>query len=87
MRKDESIQIHALLRAMKQHVETEYGMGEEAFEEYEELEVQPEHVFAKKGKHQEALMLLAKRIADEFAKSGSYSVDDDEEKERQPIPA
>jgi hypothetical protein len=32
MRKDESIQIHALLRAMKQHVEAEYGMGEEASE-------------------------------------------------------
>ena len=87
MRKDESVQIHALLRAMKQHVEAEYGIDQEAFEEYEELEVQPEHVFAKKGKHQEALMLLAKRIADELAKSGSYSVDDDEEEDRQPIAA
>ena len=86
MRKDESVQIHALLRAMKQHVEAEYGINEEAFEEYKELEVQPEHVFAKKGKHQEALMLLAKRIADELAKSGSYSADDEEE-EWEPIAA
>ena len=86
MRKDESIQMHALLRAMKQHVEVEYGIDEEAFEEYEELEVQPEHVFAKKGKHQEALMLLAKRIADELAKEGSYSVDDEGE-EWEPIAA
>ena len=86
MRKDESIQMHALLRAMKQHVEIEYGIDEEAFEEYEELEVQPEHVFAKKGRHQEALMLLAKRIVDEFAKSGSYSADDEKE-EWEPIAA
>jgi len=86
MRKDESIQMHALLRVMKQHVEREYGIDEEAFEEYEKLEVQPEHVFAKKGKHQEALMLLAKRIVDELAKSGSYSADDEEE-EWEPIAA
>ena len=86
MRKDESIQMHALLRAMKQHVEVEYGIDEEAFEEYEELEVQPEHVFAKKGRHQEALMLLAKRIVDELAKSGSYSGDDEKE-EWEPIAA
>ena len=86
MRKEESIQMHALLRAMKQHVEIEYGIDEEAFEEYEELEVQPEHVFAKKGRHQEALMLLAKRIVDELAKSGSYSADDEKE-EWEPIAA
>ena len=78
--------MHALLRAMKQHVEIEYGIDEEAFEEYEELEVQPEHVFAKKGRHQEALMLLAKRIVDELAKSGSYSADDEKE-EWEPIAA
>ncbi|EMA54778.1 UPF0058 family protein [Halococcus salifodinae] len=86
MRKDESIQVHALLRAMKQHVEIEYGIDAEAFEEYDELVVQPEHVFAKKGKHQEALMLLAEKIADALAKSGSYSSDEDKEK-REPIPA
>ncbi|WP_273837016.1 UPF0058 family protein [Halococcus sp. PRR34] len=86
MRKDESIQMHALLRAMKQHVEVEYGIEAEAFEAYEELEVQPEHVFAKKGSHQEAVMLLAKQIADELAKSGSYS-SDEEEDEREPIAA
>lgn len=86
MRKDESIQMHALLRAMKQHVEVEFGIEEAAFEEYDELEVQPEHVFAKKSEHQEALMLLAGMIADELAKEGSYSSDDDEQ-EREPIAA
>lgn len=84
MRKDESLQIHALLRAMKQHVEVEYGISEEAFEEYEELAVKPEHVYKNKGRHQEAVMLLSKRIADELAKEGSYSPD---EEEREPIAA
>jgi hypothetical protein len=79
MRKDESVQIHALLRAMKQHVEMEYGIDEEAFEEYEELGVKPELVFEKKGEHQEALMILAERIADELAKKGSYSSDEEEQ--------
>ncbi|WP_049996405.1 UPF0058 family protein [Halococcus sediminicola] len=85
MRKDESLQIHALLRALKQHVEHEHGISEEAFDEYEELDVKPEHVYKNKGKHQEAVMLLSKKIADELAKEGSYSPD--EEEEREPIPA
>jgi hypothetical protein len=84
MKKDESLQIHALLRALKQHVEVEYGVSEEAFEEYEDLDVRPEHVYKKKGRHQEAVMLLADRIADELAKEGSYSPD---EEEREPIAA
>ena len=87
MRKDEIIQMHALLRAMKQHVEMEYGIDEEAFGEYEQLGVKPELVFEKKGEHQEALMMLAKRIADELAKEGSYSSDGEDEEKRKPIAA
>lgn len=87
MRKDEIIQMHALLRAMKQHVEMEYGIDEEAFGEYEQLGVKPELVFEKKGEHQEALMMLAERIADELAKKGSYSSDGEDEEKRKPIAA
>lgn len=85
MKKDESIQIHALLQTMKQHVEVEYGIDEEAFEEYEELDVLPEHVFERKGEHQEAVKVLSSKIADELAKEGSYSSDGEEE--REPIAA
>ena len=87
MRKDEIIQMHTLLRAMKQHVGIEYGIDEEAFEEYEGLGVKPELVFEKKGEHQEALMMLAKRIADKLAKEGSYSSDGEEKEKREPIAA
>lgn len=69
---------------MKQHVEVEYGIDEEAFEEYEELGVKPELVFEEKGEHQEALIVLAERIADELAKEGSYSSD---KEEQEPIAA
>ena len=68
-------------------VEMEYGINEEPFEEYEELGVKPELVFQKKGEHQEALMMLAKRIADELAKEGSYSSDGEDKEKRKPIAA
>lgn len=84
MRKDESLQIHALLRVLKQHVEQEYGISEGAFQEYEDLDVRPEHVYKNKGEHQEAVMLLSKVIADELAKEDGYSPD---EEEREPIAA
>lgn len=84
MRKDETIQIHGLLRTLKQHVEVKYGISEEVFEEYKELNVKPEHVYKNKDRHQMAVMLLSQKIADELAKEGSYSPD---EEEREPIAA
>lgn len=85
MRKDESLQIHALLRLLKQHVEREHGISKEAFQEYEELDVKPEHIYKKKGEHQEAMMLLSNRITDELSEANSSNTN--EEEKREPIAA
>jgi hypothetical protein len=85
VRKDESLQIHALLRLLKQHVERKHGISTEAFQEYEELDVKPEHVYKKKGEHQEAMVMLSNRIADELSKADGSSTD--EEEKREPIAA
>lgn len=64
MHKDELIQLHTLLRQMKNYFE---GTGTETaarFEEYDTFGVAPQHIHKSKTQHKKAVFLLGKELAE-----------------------
>ncbi len=64
MHKDELLQLHSLLCQMKRYFE-EAGMDlQEAFGDYDELDVSPQHIHKSKTDHKRAVFLLGKGFSD-----------------------
>lgn len=64
MQKDELIQLHSLLCQVKRFLETGEESGEsQAFEDYVQLGVAPQHIHKSKTQHKKAVFLLGKEIA------------------------
>ena len=80
MKKKELLHLHSLMHALKRHAEAEYGVDEEAFEEYESLEITPHQVYERKDEHAEAVMMLSKLLVRELA-------DGDDGERREAVPA
>lgn len=77
MKKNELVHLHSLFHLLKRHLIAEGAVDEEAFEEYDELSVRPQHVYKAKGHHQEGVRVLATAIANELARGGRYSSPED----------
>ena len=73
MKKNELVHLHSLFHLLKRHFVESGAIDEEAFEEYEDLPVRPQHVYKAKGQHQEGVQVLADAIANELARGGKYS--------------
>jgi hypothetical protein len=80
MKKKELLHLHSLLQALKRHTEAEYGVDEKAFAEYESLDIIPERVYERKGRHEEAVMTLSKVLVRELGGESDYSSDDEPQK-------
>jgi hypothetical protein len=64
MHKDELLQLHSLLCQMKRFFD-ENGMDTEGgFQEYDELQVSPQHIHKSKTDHKKAVFLLGKGLTD-----------------------
>ncbi len=64
MQKDELIQLHSLLCQVKRFLETNEESGQnQAFEDYADLGVAPQHIHKSKTQHKKAVFLLGKEIA------------------------
>ena len=83
MRKKELLHLHSLLHALKRHAELKYGVDEEAFAEYESLEITPYRVYERKEQHQKAIMTLSKLLVRELEEDSEGS----DEEYREAVPA
>lgn len=77
MHKNELIQLHTLLAQIKHHMEGE-GPDAPAFDEYEDVGVEPTHVHRSKSDHKRAIFTLGKELAsslstDEFSEQAQVS--------------
>lgn len=64
MHKDELIQLHTLLRQMKNYFESSGVDAGARFQEYETFGVAPQHIHKSKMQHKKAVFLLGKELAD-----------------------
>jgi len=70
MQKDELIQLHTLLLQLRAYFEEAWGNDGHAFKEYEELAVNPHHVYKSKREHTLAVFTLGKGIAQLLSHKG-----------------
>jgi hypothetical protein len=76
MHKDELLQLHSLLCQVKRFFEDAELAAIEAFEDYDQLEVSPQHIHKSKTDHKRAVFLLGKGMSELVMN------DDPEQKER-----
>ena len=77
MNKNELIHLHSLLRHLQRELAAEGLVDPSAFAEYEGLDISPQHVYKAKQVHQDAVLLLARVLADELCLKGKYGADDE----------
>ncbi|MFC4246815.1 UPF0058 family protein [Natribaculum luteum] len=58
MQRQAYIQLHALLCEIRDHVEEEHDVPDDAFDAYDALSVRPVHVHLTKEQHERAIGLL-----------------------------
>ncbi|RLF38165.1 MAG: hypothetical protein DRN00_02285 [Thermoplasmata archaeon] len=63
MQKDELIQLHTLMLQLRAYFEETCGDDGQAFKDYEELDVNPYHIYKSKREHMLAVFTLGKGIA------------------------
>ncbi len=76
MHKDELLQLHSLLCQVKRFFEDADTGNIEAFDDYDNLEVSPQHIHKSKTDHKRAVFLLGKGLSELVMN------DDPEQKER-----
>lgn len=64
MHKDELLQLHSLLCQMKRYLADAGVPLDESFDEYEDLNVSPQHIHKSKTDHKRAVFLLGKGISE-----------------------
>lgn len=64
MHKDELLQLHSLLCQVRRFFTEAEVPATDAFEEYEDLEVSPQHIHKSKTDHKRAVFLLGKGLSD-----------------------
>ncbi|MEE6209157.1 MULTISPECIES: UPF0058 family protein [Salarchaeum] len=78
MHKDELLDLHEQLVEIKDDIRDYDQINEEAFEAYEQLDVDPSHVHKSKSEHKHAVFVLGNALAnamseDEFSNAGRLS--------------
>lgn len=72
MRKIELVHLHALLGLLRRRLEGQNDIDDEAFADYEGLDVGPTQVYKPKDEQREAVLALSRGLADELAVHGKY---------------
>lgn len=65
MKKRELIFLHSLLDEVRRFLDARWGLPDEAFADYEALGVGPASIHRTKDEHLEAVLCLARALADE----------------------
>ncbi|MDY6818264.1 MAG: UPF0058 family protein [Halobacteriales archaeon] len=78
MHKDELLELHEQLVAIKDYFKQQDDVPEGLFDEYESLDVNPSHVHKSKSEHKHAVFVLGESLAkamsdDEFSSAGRLS--------------
>jgi hypothetical protein len=78
MHKDELLELHEQLLAIKEYFAAQENVDEEVFAPYEGLDVDPSHVHKSKSEHKHAVFVLGNALAsamseDEFSNAGRLS--------------
>ncbi|MFB6295517.1 MAG: UPF0058 family protein [Halobacteriales archaeon] len=78
MHKDELLELHEQMVAIKEYFENREDVADDTFEEYEMLDVRPSHVHKSKSEHKHAVFVLGNSLAtamseDEFSNAGRLS--------------
>ncbi|MFC7165768.1 UPF0058 family protein [Halospeciosus flavus] len=78
MHKDELLELHEEMVEIKESFLDYEGVDEDAFEAYEQLDVDPSHVHKSKSEHKHAVFVLGNALAtamseDEFSSAGRIS--------------
>ena len=78
MHKDELLELHEQLVRIKEYFQERESAGEDAFAEYDGLDVEPSHVHKSKSEHKHAVFVLGNALADamsddEFSNAGRIS--------------
>ncbi|GAA0657770.1 MULTISPECIES: UPF0058 family protein [Salarchaeum] len=78
MHKDELLDLHEQLVEIKDDIRDYDQINEEAFDAYEQLDVDPSHVHKSKSEHKHAVFVLGNALAnamseDEFSNAGRLS--------------
>mgnify|MGYP000701781151 CR=1 FL=1 len=78
MHKDELLELHEQMVAIKEYFENREDVAEDTFESYEMLDVRPSHVHKSKSEHKHAVFVLGNALAtamseDEFSNAGRLS--------------
>jgi hypothetical protein len=78
MHKDELLELHEHLLAIREYFLENEEVSPEIFETYEELDVDPSHVHKSKSEHKHAVFVLGNALAtaiseDEFSNAGRLS--------------
>lgn len=78
MHKDELLELHDQLVAIKDYFQSREDVADDRFDDYERLGVQPSHVHKSKSEHKHAVFVLGNALAeamsdDEFSNAGRIS--------------
>ena len=78
MHKDELLELHEQMVVIKDYFQEREDVPDNAFEEYDVLEVRPDHVHKSKSEHKHAVFVLGNALAtamseDEFSNAGRLS--------------
>jgi len=78
MHKDELLELHDQLVAIKEYFQSKEAPDEDAFAAYDELDVDPDDVHKSKSEHKHAVFVLGNALADamsddEFSNAGRIS--------------
>ena len=78
MHKDELLELHEQMVAIKGYFEDRENVDPDTFEAYEMLDVRPSHVHKSKSEHKHAVFVLGNALAsamseDEFSNAGRLS--------------
>ncbi|WP_048055610.1 UPF0058 family protein [Methanotorris igneus] len=72
MHKDELIQLHQLLVYMRKYLEKKFGNEiNDAFKDYDNLNIHPHHIHRTKSEHIYAIFLLSSSIAKILSENGN----------------
>lgn len=82
MQKDEAVHLHALLREIRRHAEARGWVRPDGFTEYDQLGISPLQIHRPKGRHEQALLVLASLLGRELS-DDLEDVPDEQGAERQ----
>ncbi|MDY6764334.1 MAG: UPF0058 family protein [Halobacteria archaeon] len=73
MHKDELIHLHSLLVQIKKYFEGREEVEDDLFEDYESLEISPEHIHKSKSQHKHAIFVLGELLAQAMSDDDYFS--------------